>query len=506
MQLTTPPIPLGLPKKFFRGSIAAILATLLTISAIASVWQFLLKHFAHLGLIGWVSLTVYAVGFAALVFFCAQPHSDASERKLVGWTLALTFLLKLLCVMVWSHFPQSGDRVYLMQFVDRWASGGDAALQQLSREVHDYPVWSGRAWPFLYPLRVLFPTHFVFATQVFNCVLSTALLAAIYGLTRGLVTRPLIPLALAAISPVFYWSVLEYGYRCQGLLLLLTALAFLRFFLRGNTSTQLRLELLMSILLGLTLFLLHLQRGLDFVVISLLIITLAYAAWQQKNSRSIFRLVLLTLILPVAMMVPFSKVADAWLAKRDIGKLNSGFIMHMAIGWNLVTWGEFYLPVEVLDSQTPPALKKKVMLGYIQQQIQEHPFDALVRLPLVKAIKLFQLGSSGDIEGKFSEAGQAHWAAVFKAARLVFAPVVLLLAAIGCWRFLRSAAPERVMWSLLVLDFTTAYTFFSETSPHYSIYFQFVLLACAAEGVMVVLNLSSRSRQHKNAPQLSTSA
>ena len=201
-------------------------------------------------------------------------------------------------------------------------------------------------------------------------------------------------------------------------------------------------------------------------------------------------------------MVPCSKVADAWLAKRDIGKLNSGFIMHMAIGWNLVTWGEFYLPVEALDSQTPPELKKKVMLGYIQRQIQEHPFDALVRLPFVKAIKLFQLGASGDIEGKFGAAGQAHWVAVFKAARLFFAPVVLLLAAIGCWRFLRSANPERVMWGLLVLDFTTAYTFFSETSPHYSIYFQFVLLACAAEGVMAALDFSSVLRQRNNTPKL----
>ena len=502
MQLTIQTTPAGSLEKIIRGSIATILVLLLTISALASIGQFLLKHFAHLGLVGWGSLIIYASGFAALVYYCTQQHSDTAEWKLVGWMLTLTFALKLACVIAWAHFPQSGDRFYLMQFVDRWAAGGDAALQQLSLEVHDYPVWSGRAWPFLYPLRALAPSNFIFVTQVFNCVLSTALLAAIYGLTRGLVTRPLLPLALAAVSPVFYWSVLEYGYRCQGLLLLLTALALLRFFLRGSAASRSWLALLMSILLGLTLFLLHLQRGLDLVVISVLIITLAYAVWQQNFAKSIFRLVLLTLLLPIAIMVPCSKVADAWLAKRDIGKLNSGFIMHMAIGWNLVTWGEFYLPVEALDSQTPPELKKKVMLGYIQRQIQEHPFDALVRLPFVKAIKLFQLGASGDIEGKFGAAGQAHWVAVFKAARLFFAPVVLLLAAIGCWRFLRSANPERVMWGLLVLDFTTAYTFFSETSPHYSIYFQFVLLACAAEGVMAALDFSSVLRQRNNTPKL----
>ena len=42
------------------------------------------------------------------------------------------------------------------------------------------------------------------------------------------------------------------------------------------------------------------------------------------------------------------------------------------------------------------------------------------------------------------------------------------------------------MWMLLVLDFTVAYTFFSEVSPNYSLYFQFVLLTCAAEGVTTV--------------------
>ena len=480
--------------RFLCASIAALLAALLTLSAIASVTQFFLKYFIKLGAVGWVSLIVYVGAFAILVFFCAQPRTAACERKLAGWIIGLTFLLKLVLVVTWSHLPQRSDGLYLLQFIDRWAIGGDEILRQMSHEIYDWPLWASRAWPFLYPLRILFPTHFVFATQLFNCLLSTALLAAIYSLTHRLVTRPLLPLAFAAVSPVFYWSVLSYGYRCQGVLLLLAALALIRFFLCGSKPARWR-TLLMSVLLGLILFLLHLQQGLDLVVIALLLFTLAYAAWQQHYARHFFRLVLLTLVLPTAIMLPLSRATDNWFAKRNEGKLYGGFIFQMAVGWNLVTWGELYWPVAELDIRTPPEQKTKVMLDYIQQQIREHPFNAIVRLPFVKVIKLFQLGAANATEITFEEMGHAGWAAIFKASRLVFTPIVLLLAAIGSRRFLNSGEPERMMWILLILDFTAAYTFFCEVSPNYSIFFQFVLLACAAEGVAILCDFFTTARQ-----------
>jgi hypothetical protein len=494
----TSPSTMALAARLMRITIIVLFSSLLALAAVASVAQSILKNFLKLGVIGWGALLIYAVAIAVLVRFGTRPRTHACERKLAGWILGVTFLLKLGLVVAWSDLSQGGDRLSLLQFADRWASGGDVALRQLSRTVYDYPLHVSRISVLLYPLRILFSTRFVLATQVLNCVLSTAILASIYGLCRRLVTRPLLPLVLAALSPAFSWSVLDYGdttYRFQGALLLLATLALGRFIPPVSESARWRAPLL-SVFLGLTLFLLHLQQGLDLVVVALLLVSLLFSAWQQPR-RQLFRLALLTLILPVAIMLPLSKAADNWIAQRDDGKLNSGFIGHLAIGWNLVTWGEFYGPLVTLDLQTPPDQKKEVMLGYIKKQIREHPFNALVRLPLVKGIKLFQLGANSGAEGQFEKAGQARWAAIVRATRLVFAPVVLLLAALGSCRFLRLARPESMTWILLVLDFTTAYVLFSEVSPVYSIYFQFVLLVCAAEGILTLSDLSSAPRQWK---------
>ena len=140
------------------------------------------------------------------------------------------------------------------------------------------------------------------------------------------------------------------------------------------------------------------------------------------------------------------------------------------------------------------------MASYIQKQIREHPFDALVRLPVAKVIKLFQLGASTGMEETFEEAGHPRWGKGFKAIRFVFAPIVLLLAAIGSRRFLGSVELERLTWVLLVFDFTVAYVFFSEVSPVYSFYCQFVLLACAAEGVTELSGFVTAMRHRISQP------
>ena len=473
-------------EKYSAGVVGALVVFFTALGALASLAQFVAKHAATLGGLGWLSFVGCATVLAMLLRLCFCGPGFGGERRTAAAVIGGSFALKLALVVYWRNFPQTADRLFLLQFVDSWVSGGGAALRQLSRDVFDYPLWTGRAWPFLYPVRVLFPQHFVFATQVLNCFLSTALVAGIFQLTRRFVARPLVPLALASASPAFIWSVLDYGYQFQGALLIVAALMLMRKILDGSPFGARVPVCMCSVALGVLFFVLHLQQGLDLIVAALLAASAAYAGMTRRSWRHGSRLAVFLVVIPLTMSMPMSRAADSYFRSCDEGHLSSSFIGHAALGWNLVTWGEYYGPVVALDKATPPEKKNAVMMGFIRDQIRGRPFDAFVKLPFVKIIKLFQLGAATGIEETFAEDNSPRWVALFRGTRLLFAPVVLALAALGAMRFFRNGDTERIAWGLLVIGLVVAYTFFSETSPRYSFYFQFVLLACAAEGLDII--------------------
>lgn len=475
-----------------------MLTALLVLAGFANLARFATKHATSIGIADAIAMISFAGTLVALMWWCRQAAPVANERRAVTVLLASSFLLKLFLAFSLGHIPQTADRLFTAQFIDRWVEGGSAALRALSWEYYDYPLWSGRAWPFLYPVRVWMGSEsFIMASLLFNAFISTLLCGCVYLVLRPHIRRPLIPLVFAVTSTPYTWQVIEYGYQYQGGLFLLTGIYILNEF---NRKLDTGFGHLCWLVAGqaLVYFLLFLQQGLELVLAAVSLVFAVYTGISSRSWKVLGRMLMVCLILPLVISYPSIQPVKSYFERHDEGRLSSHFIGHMAMGWNLVTWGEYHGPVVALDRRTPLEQKNQVMKEYLMEQITSRPFDALVKLPVIKLIKLFQVGAASGAEENLDAANEERWLMIAKATRIVYAPVLLFLAAIGCVRFFVRNGDAVFSWALLVLAFVFAYTFFSETSPRYSFFFLFVLIACASEGLDYLVSFFSQPQRARS--------
>jgi hypothetical protein len=475
-----------------------VLAAIIALGLVANLVRFVTKHLPALGVVDVAGILLYTGVCVFLLWLCRRPAPVTSERWIVVFLLAGSLVVKLALVGLLHQVPQTADRLFLAQFIDRWVSGGSAALIAMSHEYYDYPLWAGRAWPILFPLRWLAGESFVMASLLANAVLSTLFCLMVYLVVRPYVRRPLVPLALCVLSPVFTWQVVEYGYQFQGGLLLLGGLWIMHRIQYHHEHRNARPMAGFVALQGGMFYLLYLQQGLELVLLAVSCAMVVYAGLAARSWRRAWVRAVVLVVLPVAVAYPAVRVSADYFARHDEGRLSSHFIGHMAMGWNLVTWGEFYGPVVALDRRTPYEQKDQVMKEYLVEQIRSRPMDALIKLPVIKMIKLFQVGAASGAEENLTAADRQGWLVASRSMRLVYAPVLLGLALVGCVGFFRRNGDAVFAWALLVLAFVSAYTFFSETSPRYSFFFLFVLIACAAEGFDYIVSRSSQPRRARS--------
>lgn len=466
--------------------LAAALSACVLLGFGGAVARFLLKHAGSLGA-GWGIAIAYVAVAAGLLVWSWRAQGRHATRTWLFFVLAVSALVRLALVLLYRDLPQTADRLFILEFVDRWVRDGDTALRQMSHEYYDYPLWTGRAWPVLYPLRVLFPGSFVLATQLANVVLSTALIAAVFAVVRSACGPRMARLAAAftALSPAFAFSVLDYGYQFQGALLVLATLACMAAAIRR--TGQGRRAMLPAGLLVPLLFLLHLQQGLDLLLLAVAAGAVALSILLGRGWRVSGRLAL-WLLAPALLAAPFSRMADAWFQARDEARMSSHLIGHAALGWNLVTWGEFHGTYLELDRSAPRDRKGPTMTRAVLSNIRLEPVRTLAMLPAVKIVKFMQVGAATGIEEAFQEAGAVRGALALRATRVVYALLLLAAAAIGTFALIRRPrVGARMLWALFLAGTLAAYTFMSETSPRYSFYVHFVIAAAAAQGLVLAL-------------------
>jgi protein-S-isoprenylcysteine O-methyltransferase Ste14 len=160
----------------------------------------------------------------------------------------------------------------------------------------------------------------------------------------------------------------------------------------------------------------------------------------------------------------------------------------MARGWSLPNWGEYYKRYEEVDGPTPYPLKKPLMMSLALSQMAYQPAQTLVELPWIKLAKFFLVGFASVHESEFHDSGRPHLEAAARASRQIFAPVFLLLAAIGCWHRPRHVQENPVRWAacLLPLMCAAVYLIAGETSPRYSFHIHFALAMLAGTGLDAV--------------------
>ena len=428
----------------------------------------------------WFVLGGLLVAGAAVVLgrWALKPSGSRRHRRFVFCVLLGSLVLRIVFLGLSAPgYPQTADRLFFRDFIDHWAAGGwrGEGLDPLS-SMHDYRLWASRGWPQHLGFRLIAPGHHVYLAQLFNAGLGVLILGTIYALARrGLSRRRArFALVLAALSPVHLWMALDYTYQFQGAALFALVFGLLVLFLQRERA----LRLWRGLFLGLVLCGLHLQQGLNWLAMAMAgIPPLIWMAQGRGKTSLRFGWVVLApaVLLSVAATRPF----DRWIAAHDRRHVYSHAIAQMGIGFNPETGGEFYGPYVEIDRGTPAEAKTETAFRLVFSQIRYNPSDALVRLPIVKMVKYLQLGAATGVEEALQAAGRNRSRDLFRGARVLYAPALLFLAALGLLRMRRGNKSAATFMACTLLGFGLIYGFITQTSPRYSFYL-FPLLATLA--------------------------
>jgi hypothetical protein len=453
-------------------------ASFLALAAGGAFAQFFLKHVSDFGPVDWCAWFLALLVSAGICWVLADGRWSTHRTLLV--ILAAVAVSRLALLSLIPDFPQLADRRFFLDFLNRWAAGGDGELRRLSWESYDFPVWLGRAWPFAYPLVSLFGARAVLALQLAQVALLVLFCRGIWALARRTGSSPAAATALAAVAPPAIWQVLEFAYHIQIAVFLLCA--FLVFARIADGLKEGRRPWASALALGCLLFLLHLQAGLDLVMVAVFLCTAVVMGLDARTWPARGRIAAFVLLIPLAVAAPAGRAFDAWMQARNEGRLASGFLVRVAVGLNTENWGEYTDSLVSLDWETPAGRKNRVMGDYIARQIRENLFDVMVKLPVVKLVKLYQLGAATGIEEALKHTCHPWSWRVFRGCRVAFALFLLPVAAWGALRFFREPLdPIRTALGFYLVGMTAAYTFLIETSPRYAFYLLFALALCAAE-------------------------
>jgi hypothetical protein len=236
-----------------------------------------------------------------------------------------------------------------------------------------------------------------------------------------------------------------------------------------------------SIPLSLLLCILSIQRGVHLLMIGLLMLLVILSAFQRERARNKIQLAIFVLLIPLFIMVPFSRQFNSWARAHDKYKLAPGLTGFLARGWNLETMGEYYGPYEQIARTLPQGEKQEVMLQLVLTQIHRYPVESLIVLPGIKILKFFLVGYASGLEESFSLSGWDGIRSAFRGSRLFVTPFILALAALGCLKIVGKQYSVPLYFLIISATVTCLiFTFLGETSPRYSVYIYHVLLLLAA--------------------------
>jgi len=446
-----------------------------------------------------VSLPLWAlisgILYTAILYFLLKM-AGRPERWGVGnrWLIliiGLATVARLLVLLTSSRYGQSEDRLIYLHFVETLAKSGlnPQTLFTLSG-IYDYYSFLERCFPLALPLRWLFGTLHVVAFQVVNIVLAAVSTCLFYLIASKVLDTQTVRYALVwyGFFPLRIWNILDYTHQIQGEFYFLMAILLVQRMLETD-SLRIR-SFLHGIALGVFLFFLHLQKGLDIIVLLFIGLVLMPREDPTRKVRIRGWNAATGILLAVVLFWPASVAIDHWKDENDGMKLSSGYAGFMARGWSLEKLGEYDGRLEQMDQATPLEQKTKVMFAFPLSQLAYNPFPVAGKLIPAKVLKYFLVGYASGIEEGLMNGGMNLHHDIFQGTRLFFAPLFLLSAAIGCLVLLLKLRNPCFLENLiLLLGIALIITvFFGETSPRYGYYFHFILALAAGIFVAVCRN------------------
>ena len=389
--------------------------------------------------------------------------------------------------------------------VERLSTSGytQETLGELSQN-YDYPVWTHRAQPFYYALRVWTGDHFVRSAQFFQAFLVTLSLALTWQIAKILFSRPVAfwATSLQCLMPYSWFACLDLNHYIPGAFYFLASLWILAEWSQNNR--RLLWSWVLALLAGVAVTLLRLEGGLDkiYTVAVSLVLVLLWATRRQNIWQTIqFGAALLVWPLAIAsiLLSPLSTHVD----EADLHRLSSGTVAFMARGWMPETGGEYSGTYEQIDVLTPSEHKHSVQASLLASQAYYNSRILLFRLFPIKLAKFFLLGHASGAEEVLVHNGAETIALLAKGARtayLLAALPLMIWGGILLLPLLRSTT--RLVLVLPCAIFCVATVVVGETSPRYSTYIQPFLFMLGALPLAWSARRRDRLRKASWAPSL----
>lgn len=403
-------------------------------------------------------------------------YRKGGSRAFLWTALAASMLIQLAAIASSDRqWEWAGDARIFRHYLDRLSASGYApeTLGELSRN-YDYPVWTRRALPFYYALRVGADAHFVRTTQFFQALLITLALVPTWRISKLLFGRRVAfwAVGLQCLMPFRWFICLDLNHYVLGGFYYLSALWVLVEWTHGKPGMVRKWGLALAA--GLLLPLMNLEGGIGllFLAGAFLALPLPWLAKQQtlrQTSLAAGALLAWPLLVAALLLAPLSNRID----RGNLHRLSGGTLAFMARGWMPETGGEYSATYERVDWLTPAADKKSMQAALLASQALYNPGPVLLRLPPAKLAKYFLLGYASGAEEMLQLNGAGHVVPWAKGARIAYLLAVLPLMIWG--GILLLPLLRRIHRLFLVLPcsvFCIATVLAGETSPRYSFYVQ----------------------------------
>lgn len=426
----------------------------------------------------------YGLLAAAAVAGLAWLRRRRGDRMFLGAALALALLVQL--GAIWaadSRWEWTGDAAIFRHYLTVLAENGytPETLGDLSQH-YDYRVWTRRALPFYYAIRVAAGDRFVPAVQAFQALLIALSLALAGRIARLFFGRRVAfwTVAFQLLMPFRAFICLELNHHVLGGFYFLAGLWILAEWFRSGRRPLPTAGLAAAAIVLLPLM--RLEGGIDVVWSGAvaLVVFLAWLAGRQtagQAPRSAVGLLALPLLASALLVGP---VLDR-IARADRHRHEVGAIGFMARGWAPETGGEYCGTYELVDYLTPHAEKKSVQAAILASQAYYNPQVVWAQLLPIKLAKYFLLGYASGAEEMLARNGAERARALAEGARTAFLLAMLPLTVWGAWLLLPRLRRNRRLALVVPCALLAAtYVLLGETSPRYSVYVQPFLFMLAA--------------------------
>ncbi len=432
----------------------------------------------------WLGFAGYGLLAAASVAGLAWLRRRRGDRVFLGAALALSLLVQL--GAIWAadtRWNWTGDAAIFRHYLNVLAENGYApeTLGDLSQH-YDYRVWTRRALPFYYALRVGAADRFVPAVQTFQALLIALSLGLAWRIARLFFGRRVAfwTVAFQLLMPFRAFICLELNHHVLGGFYFLVGLWLLAEW--GRPGRRPGQTAALAATAAALLPLMRLEGGIDVVWSGAvaLVVFLAWLAGRQTAGQTVRAAVFLLVLPRLASVLFVGPVLDR-IDRADRHRHEVGAVGFMARGWAPETGGEYCGTYELVDYLTPHADKTSMQAAILASQAYYNPRVLLTSLLPIKLAKYFLLGYASGAEEMLAHNGAESARALAEGARTAFLLALLPLILWGGWLLLPQLRRNRRLPLVVPCALLAAtYVLLGETSPRYSFYVQPFLFMLAA--------------------------